>query len=78
MQTAFYYYEGDCNTPEAQAQIKTNFMNLLRYTGILAMFGKTCSEAECTAENINVYCGATDASKRRRRAVVNELYIKVW
>ncbi|KAK3728579.1 hypothetical protein QZH41_011661 [Actinostola sp. cb2023] len=75
--TAFYYYEGDCNSEDAQKQIKGNFIKLLQ-TGILIAFGQTCfNVAECNTDNVNVYCGKTDASKRRRRAVVKEVYIKL-
>lgn len=73
----FYYYEGNCNDEEAQKQIKSNFLNLLR-TGMLAGMGHACAnQAICNAENVNVFCGETDKRKRRRRAVVKEVYIQV-
>ena len=32
---------------------------------------------ECHVGNVNVYCGSTNAAKRRRRSVVREVYVKV-
>ena len=61
-----YYFDGDCTTPEAQAQIRENFIKILNTSG----YNYICQDPEdrCTAENVVVTCDAvTDTSRRRKR-----------
>ncbi|EDO49614.1 predicted protein, partial [Nematostella vectensis] len=78
MMAQFYYYSGDCNSEEAQEQIKTNFLNLAKF-GFIPPFISDCTDfhVKCTVKNVNVFCGETDKRKRRRRSAVKEVYIKV-
>lgn len=70
----FFYYSGDCNSKEAQDQIKLNFVSLLSQ---LFPPGICKGNAECNVGNVNVFCGATNVAKRRRRNVVRDVYVKV-
>ena len=72
----FYYYSGDCNSQEAQDQIKLNFVNLMNQ---MFLPSSLCRDlpADCTVDNVNVFCGATTSSKRRRRQSVREVYVRV-
>jgi len=61
------YYYGNCTTPEVQAQIKQNFMQLLNET----FFNEVCHSAlkdKCKAENVEVKCSGVGLvpSKRKR------------
>lgn len=63
-----YYFDGDCSTPEAQAQIRENFIKILNGS----KYNDICRDPEikdrCTAENVVVTCGlVTDTSGRRKR-----------
>lgn len=63
-----YYFDGDCSTPEAQAQIRENFIKILNGS----KYNDICQDPEikdrCTAENVVVTCGlVTDTSRRRKR-----------
>ena len=72
----FFYYSGDCNSEEAQDQIKRNFVGLLSQQFFPATICRNIT-AECNVGNVNVFCGATNAAKRRRRSSVREVYVKV-
>ena len=72
----FFYYSGDCSSQEAQDQIKLNFVNLLNQQFIPSSICRD-HPADCHVGNVNVFCGATSASKRRRRRSVREVYVKV-
>lgn len=71
-----HYYYGDCSTPEAQAQIKHNFIQLLNES----FFKEVCQDRalgdKCKAENVNVTCAAVDSaiSRRRRSAGMKTLH----
>ena len=58
-----HYYYGDCTTPEAQAQIKQNFIQLLNES----YFNQVCQDPalkdKCKAENVEVTCSSV-MSKR--------------
>ena len=72
----FFYYSGDCNSKEAQDQIKQNFISLLNQQFIPSALCRDHA-ADCNVGNVNVFCGATTSSKRRRRSSVREVYVKV-
>ena len=72
----FFYYSGDCNSQEAQDQIKLNFVNLLSQMFVPSSLCRD-HPADCTVDNVNVFCGATTSSKRRRRRSVREVYVRV-
>ena len=66
-----YYYYGDCTTPEAQAQIKQNFIQLLNDS---KPFKMACHDPvfkdKCSAKNVEVTCSWVDpVASRRRRSV---------
>ena len=69
MEMDLYYFEGDCRTPEAQAQIRENFFRI--FNGTLK-FQKTCEDPvlrdRCTAENVEVTCGEVTSQRRKRRS----------
>ena len=63
-----YYFDGDCRTPEAQTQIRQNFIRIVNGS----LFRMICQDPalrdRCTAENVEVTCGlVTDTSTRRKR-----------
>ncbi|XP_067018332.1 uncharacterized protein [Acropora muricata] len=64
-----HYYYGDCTTPEAQAQIKQNFIQLLNES----LFSHICQDQslkdKCNAKNVEVTCSLVGS--RRRRSVEN-------
>ena len=64
-----HYYYGDCTTPEAQAQIKQNFIQILNESS----FNEGCQDPalkdRCKAENVKVTCSVIfDVISRRKRA----------
>ena len=64
-----HYYYGDCATPEAQTQIKHNFIQLLNES----FFKEACQDPalkdKCKADNVKVTCAAVDfVTSRRRRS----------
>ena len=66
MAVSLHYFYGDCNTPDAQAQIKQNFIKLLNNS----YFNEACRDPalrdKCKAENVVVTCG--NVTSRRKRA----------
>lgn len=65
-----HYYYGDCTTPEAQAQIKQNFIQLLNES----FFNQVCQDPalkdKCSAKNVEVTCSwEVSVASRRRRSV---------
>lgn len=65
-----HYYYGDCNTPEAQAQIKQNFIEILN----VSTFSEVCQDPslkeKCNAENVKVTCSEVEfvISRKKRSA----------
>ena len=65
-----HYYYGDCTTPEAQAQIRQNFIQILNES----LFNEVCRgpafQDKCKAENVQVTCSLvhTVSGRRRREA----------
>ena len=62
-----YYFNGDCTTPEAQAQIKQNFIQILNGS----LYKEICTDPsikdKCTAENVKVTCGLVSAAAKRKK-----------
>ena len=64
-----YYFDGDCSTPEAQAQIRENFIKILNGSRYNVICQGSEFKDRCTAENVVVTCGlVTDTSRRRKRS----------
>ena len=63
-----YYFNGDCTTPWAQAQIKQNFIQILNGS----LYKEICTDPsikdKCTAENVKVTCAMVDVTKRKKRS----------
>ncbi|XP_068689881.1 uncharacterized protein [Montipora foliosa] len=64
-----YYFNGNCGTPEAQAQIKQNFIQILNGS----LYKEICSDPaikdKCTAENVKVTCAmVSSVGKRKKRS----------
>ena len=63
-----YYFDGDCRTPEAQTQIRENFIRILNGS----LFRMICQDPalrdRCTAENVEVTCGEVTSKRRKRRS----------
>lgn len=66
MNLPFFYYDGDCNDPNTQDQIKKNFLDLMKSGMVLPVFCKD-KPKECNEDTIDIYCGDVDAAVRRRR-----------
>ena len=65
MAVDLHYFYGECNTPEAQAQIKENFIKLLNGS----VFQEACQDRSlrdrCTPDNVKVTCGNVTGRERR-------------
>ena len=63
-----FYYDGNCNDPNAELEIKENFVNLMYRINM-------CDDATlCNQDNVVVYCGnVTVAERRRRRSTTMEV-----
>ena len=63
-----YYFNGDCSTPKAQAQIKQNFILILNGS----LYKEICTDPaikdKCTVENVKVTCAMVDAATRKKRS----------
>ncbi|XP_067016111.1 uncharacterized protein [Acropora muricata] len=63
-----YYFNGNCNTPEAQAQIKQNFILILNGS----LYKEICTDPaikdKCTVENVKVTCAMVDLATRKKRS----------
>ncbi|XP_068719978.1 sushi, von Willebrand factor type A, EGF and pentraxin domain-containing protein 1-like [Montipora capricornis] len=68
---AYFYFDGDCNDPNTQANIKTSFITI-------AGFAKLCLDStSCSHDTVQVFCGnVTQVARRRRRSTVREVSIK--
>ena len=62
------YFNGDCTTPEAQAQIKQNFIQILNGSLHKEICIDPAIKDKCTAENVKVTCGMVSAAKRKKRS----------
>lgn len=62
-----YYYNGDCRTPEAQAQIKENFIEILNGS----LYKEICTDPgikdKCIAENVKVTCALVSSDGQRKK-----------
>ena len=65
---AFFYFDGDCNDPNTQVNIKASFITL-------AGFVRLCTDATtCSQDTVQVFCGnVTQVARRRRRSTVREV-----
>ena len=63
----YFYYDGDCNDPNTQTEIKENFINLMVYGPVLPLFCAVYYPDECNTDTVQVYCGTVTAAERRRR-----------
>ena len=64
-----YYFNGNCSTPEAQAQIKQHFIQILNGS----LYKEICTDPaikdKCTAENVKVTCAmVSSVGKRKKRS----------
>ena len=61
------YYNGDCTTPEAQAEIRQNFILILNGS----VFNEICNDPVykdmCKPENVRVTCSMVDGTAARKR-----------
>ena len=71
-----HYYYGNCTTPEAQAQIKHNFIQLLNESFFKDVCQDPALKDKCKADNVKVTCDAVDSvtSRRRRSAGMATLH----
>ena len=74
MAAGLYYYYGDCNSQEAQAQIKENFIRLLNASGLIEDCQEIFPRDRCKPENVSVTCGNV-TSRRRRASGILALYL---
>lgn len=63
-----YYFDGDCSTPEAQAQIRQNFIRILNGSLFQVMCRDPVFRDSCTAENVVVTCDEVTRARRKRRS----------
>ena len=56
-----FYYDGNCNDPNAELEIKENFLNLMYVI-------RVCVDAtRCNQDSVVVHCGNVTVTERRRR-----------
>ena len=67
MAIGLYYFNGDCRTPEAQAQIKESFIEILNGS----LYKEICTDPgmkdKCIAENVKVTCALVSSNGRRKK-----------
>ena len=67
MEMHLHYFNGDCNSPETQAQIRQNFIKILNGS----IFKDVCQDPslkdKCKAENVKVTCAAVDFDINRKK-----------
>ena len=65
MEMHLHYFTGDCNSPEARAEIALNFIQLLN----TSIFKDACQDPslkdKCRAENVKVTCAADESTISR-------------
>ena len=69
MAGALHYYTGDCTTPKAQAQIKSQFIQILKTSA----FRKVCND-KCKVENAKVTCGLVDTGVNRNKREAGDFF----
>ena len=63
---AAYYFKGDCNDEEVQAELKQRYITVVNNTTNFPS-SYFCQQQQCKVDNIQVFCGDVDAARRRRR-----------
>ena len=51
-----HYFTGDCNTPEAKAEIAQNFIQILNTSAFKDICQKPPYKDKCRTENVQVTC----------------------
>ena len=64
-----YYFNGNCSTPEAQAQIKQNFIQILSGSFYKEICTDPAIKDKCTVENVKVTCAMVSVAKRKKRSL---------
>ncbi|XP_068719972.1 uncharacterized protein [Montipora capricornis] len=68
---ALFYFDGDCNDPNTQVNIKASFISLARLVQLCIDATRTCSQ-----DTVQVFCGnVTQVARRRRRSTVREMAV---
>ena len=68
-----FYYDGDCNDPNVQANITANFIGLMTSNAVPPFFC-TIYPNDCNVNTVDVACGAlTVPDRRRKRRSVREV-----
>ena len=62
-----HYYRGDCTTPEAQAQIKQNFILILNGSAFNDICNDPVFKDKCKPENVKVTCSMVDSTAVRKK-----------
>uniref|UniRef100_A0A6P8IYU7 Sushi, von Willebrand factor type A, EGF and pentraxin domain-containing protein 1-like n=1 Tax=Actinia tenebrosa TaxID=6105 RepID=A0A6P8IYU7_ACTTE len=71
-----FYFKGDCNDPNIQAQLKQDFVTILYPPNAPPFF--CLLKPRCNAQNVKIYCGEVDASARRKRSAdTRQVYFEV-
>ena len=60
-----FFYNGDCNDPNVQMQLKIQFKQFLSMPFIPPPF--CAKNPQCTHDIIKIHCGEPDAAEKRRR-----------
>ena len=62
-----YYFNGDCTSPKAQAEIKQNFVKIL----VGSIYREICQDDvykdKCKADNVKVTCDLVPSVKSRKK-----------
>ena len=62
-----HYYNGDCITSEAQAQIRQNFILILNGSVFNVICNDPVYKDKCKPENVQVTCAMVDYTAARRK-----------
>lgn len=74
----YFYYDGDCNDPNTQIEIKSNFIDLMNSGSVLPLFCALYPD-DCNTDTVEVYCGnVTAAERRRRRSTIMGVYTDLY
>ncbi|XP_068737640.1 uncharacterized protein [Montipora capricornis] len=68
MAGSLHYFSGNCSSPEAQLQIKQNFIEILNASLFNAICNDPAYKDDCKVENVKVTC----SEERKRRALDEE------